>query len=216
MVDTTPQTRRQRRVAARQAQILEAAAYVFSQKGYERATTREIAEAADVSEGTLYNYFTNKQDLLIGVAHDFADVVTGEIAAIETDNLQEVMTRLLTDRFRSGRERRLFMLFLYEARLNPDVHRYYVQEALYRIIDETEKQFAKLIDAGVMRDVDPAVAARAISATIMGFAALYELRQHAAGPDGFSAEKWGAQVTDLVLKGLQCPGTTGTPPGGAT
>jgi AcrR family transcriptional regulator len=43
--------------------ILEAAAKVFSIRGYSEATCDEIAEAADVSKGTLYNYFESKQDL---------------------------------------------------------------------------------------------------------------------------------------------------------
>ena len=204
MINTEPQNRRELRIAARQEQILEAASIIFSTKGYERATTREIAEAADVSEGTLYNYFDNKIDLLNGVARGFADEITQKIEAIEANNLEDMMAQLLTDRFRSGRERRLFMLFLYEARLNPEVHRYYGQEALQRIISATEKRFRSLIDAGVMRPVDPDVAARAISATIMGFAALYELGQHKAQDNNrFSAERWGSEVTDLFLNGLQ-------------
>ncbi len=47
--------RRERRIAARKEQILDAAAQVFAAKGFHRATTKEIAEAADVSEGTIYN-----------------------------------------------------------------------------------------------------------------------------------------------------------------
>ena len=202
MTSSQPKNRRERRIAARQEQILEAAAIVFSTKGYERATTREIAEAADVSEGTLYNYFDNKIDLLNGVTKGFADEITQKIAAIEADNLGDMMAQLLTDRFRSGRERRLFMLFLYEARLSPDVHHHYGQEALQRIINATEQRFRGLIEAGVMRPVDPDVAARAISATIMGFAALYELGQYGAQDNGFSAERWGSEVTDLFLKRL--------------
>ena len=208
MLETEPTTRRERRIAQRQTQILEAAARVFSQKGYERATTREIAAEADVSEGTLYNYFDSKLDLLIGVAHAYAESVTHNIAAIQADNLADMMAQLLTERFRSGRERRLFMLFLYEARLNPDVHRYYVQEALHRIIHETEKQLRALVEAGVMRPVDPAVAARAINAAIMGFAALYEMGAHAPATGeraDLTPEKLGAQVTDIFLRGLQNP-----------
>ncbi len=209
MLETHPKTRRERRIAARQAQILAAAGRVFSQKGYERSTTREIAEAADVSEGTLYNYFQNKQDLLIGVARTFADDVTRKINAIETDNLGDMMAQLLTDRFRSGRERRLFMLFLYEARLSPDVQRYYVQEALFRIIDATESRFRLLVDAGVMRPVDPSIAARAISATIMGFAALYDMAEHrheANGRDTFAPDILGAKITDIFMNGLHADG----------
>ena len=44
-------------VAARREQILGAATRVFADKGFSRATTREVARAAGVSEGTIYNYF---------------------------------------------------------------------------------------------------------------------------------------------------------------
>lgn len=196
-------SRRERRIAARRAQILEAAETVFSQKGYERATTRDIAETADISEGTLYNYFGSKSDLLDAVAQSFAKNIVDEIAGLEANNLHDMMAELLTARLRSGRERRLLMLFLFEARLSPDVHRTFIQDALQQIISETEKRFRVLIESGVMRPVEPAVAARAISATIMGFAALYEMGQYGKVENGFSPQKWGEELTDLFLNGLQ-------------
>lgn len=64
----TRQGRRQRRVARRRQEILAAAARVFARKGYAGATTKEIAEEADVAEGTLYNYFGGKRDILRAVA----------------------------------------------------------------------------------------------------------------------------------------------------
>ncbi len=195
--------RREKRIAARQEQILEAATIVFSEKGYERATTREIAEVADISEGTLYNYFDSKVDLLNGVAKAFADEITDKIASTEADNLEDMMAQLITDRFRSGRERRLLMLFLDEARLNSEFPHNYGQDAIQRIIDATEERFRSFIETGVMRSLDPELAARAISATIMGFAALYELGQHRTKNSDFSAERWGVEVTDLFLKGMR-------------
>ena len=201
-------SRRERRIAARTAQILDAAEFVFSQKGYERATTREIADVADVSEGTLYNYFGSKSELLDAVAQSFADDISNEIANLEADNLHDMMAELLTARLRSGRERRLLMLFLFEARLNPDLHRTYMQDAVQRIISETEGRFRLLVESGVMRPVDPSMAARAISATIMGFAALYEMGQYGKEDNGISPQKWGEELTDLFLNGLKskdCP-----------
>lgn len=218
MSEAPLKTRRERRIAARQAQILEAAADVFSQKGYARATTREIAEAADVSEGTLYNYFSNKRALLMGVAKAYGDEVAGTIASIEAEDIEEMMTQLITSRFRDGRERRLFLLFLNEARLNEDVRQYYVEEALYRIIRETEKRLQTLIEIGMMRPVNPAVAARTVSAAIMGFAALFELGGEirggllVAGGDTFSPDFLGAQVADIILNGLQAPSQPDRPP----
>jgi AcrR family transcriptional regulator len=43
--------------------LLEAAASVFSERGYARATTKEIAKAAGVSEGTIYRHFEDKREL---------------------------------------------------------------------------------------------------------------------------------------------------------
>lgn len=45
--------------------ILEAAREVILTKGLVRATTKEIARAAGVSEGTLYNHFTNKEQMFL-------------------------------------------------------------------------------------------------------------------------------------------------------
>ena len=57
-------SRRDRQKREREARILDAAAAVFAQKGFHQATIRDIAELADVADGTIYNYFDNKLDLL--------------------------------------------------------------------------------------------------------------------------------------------------------
>lgn len=57
--------RRERRALKRRAEILDAALRVFERDGYEAASTRMIAEEADVSEGTIYNYFPDKGELCI-------------------------------------------------------------------------------------------------------------------------------------------------------
>jgi AcrR family transcriptional regulator len=93
--------RRVRLAEQRRQGILEAAANVFSQKGYDRATTREIAAEADVSEGTIYNYFPSKQalvDALVEVVRGhFLDLLTTPPSG---DNYREGVTlaieRILT------------------------------------------------------------------------------------------------------------------------
>ncbi|MEM7332112.1 MAG: TetR/AcrR family transcriptional regulator [Chloroflexota bacterium] len=193
-------TRRERRIAARTQQILDAAAYVFSKVGYESATTKQIAEAADVSEGTLYNYFKSKQELLIEIAKAYADEVAADLATVEGNTLEEILAQLMAKRFRVGQERRLFMVFLHEARHNADVHQYYVEGAIHRIIQEAENHISTLVEAGRIRDVDPFIAARTMCAAIMGFAALFEL---GVTVNHSSPEKLGHQVTDIFLNGLK-------------
>ena len=57
----------------KRVQILDGAARVFAQDGYEGASMSRIAAEAGVSKGTLYNYFTCKAEL-------FADYVQRECA----------------------------------------------------------------------------------------------------------------------------------------
>lgn len=60
--------RREREREERRTQILDAAQQVFHDRGVELATMDEVAEAAQLGKGTLYNYFRKKEDLLGGVA----------------------------------------------------------------------------------------------------------------------------------------------------
>ncbi len=56
---------RARQKADRNRRILEAATMLFREQGYESARIEDIAEVAEVSVGTLYNYYQNKGDILV-------------------------------------------------------------------------------------------------------------------------------------------------------
>ena len=58
--------------------ILEAAARIFAEQGYHGTTTNHVAEAAEVSVGSLYQYFPNKDALLVGLAEQHvAEAIEG-------------------------------------------------------------------------------------------------------------------------------------------
>jgi AcrR family transcriptional regulator len=58
--------------------LVEAAQQVFLQRGFARATTREIARAAGVAEGTIYRHFADKQALFQAVlAERLTETATG-------------------------------------------------------------------------------------------------------------------------------------------
>lgn len=52
---------------ARRAQLLQTAASVFSARGYARATTKEIAKAAGVTEPIIYRHFSSKRELFVAL-----------------------------------------------------------------------------------------------------------------------------------------------------
>ena len=51
----------------RNSRIVEAAAGLFRKEGYEGARIEEIAARAEVSVGTIYNYYRNKGDILVAI-----------------------------------------------------------------------------------------------------------------------------------------------------
>ncbi len=53
--------------AARRKQILDAATQVFAEKGFHRATIKDISRAAGIADGTIYTYFTSKTEVLLGI-----------------------------------------------------------------------------------------------------------------------------------------------------
>jgi AcrR family transcriptional regulator len=62
MTHTAP-GRRRLKPEVRRERLLEAAASVFAERGYEAARIEQIAEAADVSAGLLYRHFAGKREL---------------------------------------------------------------------------------------------------------------------------------------------------------
>jgi len=61
--------------------ILRVSREVFAAKGYERATTTEIAQQLGVSEATVFTYFRGKRELCERVISDWYDEIIGEIEA---------------------------------------------------------------------------------------------------------------------------------------
>lgn len=57
------QERKEREKERRRQQIIVAAKRVFSEKGFNKATMEDIAKEAELSPGTLYLYFKNKEEL---------------------------------------------------------------------------------------------------------------------------------------------------------
>lgn len=58
---------REKQKAHRHESILRAAAELFREHGYEAVKMEAIAAAAEVSTGTIYNYYQNKGDLLVAI-----------------------------------------------------------------------------------------------------------------------------------------------------
>jgi AcrR family transcriptional regulator len=89
----------------RVAELMQAAADVFAEKGFEAATMTEIAVRAGAPIGSLYQFFPTKELLADTLVQNYAQLIAGDLQkleeradAIETDMLVESLFKLLRGR----------------------------------------------------------------------------------------------------------------------
>ena len=101
--------------------IREAAIRVFSEKGFHEARAEEIAHLAGVAVGTIYNYFKNKEDILLDIfATEFEQRrrFYGRLQASGLPVVEQVR-RILEEHFAGLGKRRELMKVLLQARFEP-------------------------------------------------------------------------------------------------
>jgi AcrR family transcriptional regulator len=68
MLDTQPPGRRERKKLATRQALQDAALRLVADRGLEQVTVEDISEAADVATRTFFNYFSSKEEALLGDA----------------------------------------------------------------------------------------------------------------------------------------------------
>jgi len=76
------ETRSERRKRRNRQALIEAGYRVMASKGIDAATMSEIAELADVGAGTVYNYFTSKDELVMCVMEEVMERLAQRIEAV--------------------------------------------------------------------------------------------------------------------------------------
>jgi AcrR family transcriptional regulator len=105
---------------ATRRRILDAASDLFRSRGYDATTTRDIAQAAEIATGTLFNYFVSKEAVVVGLAEEALekaqrrDAVVGEALSLEETLFAQVAAEL-----RQLRPLRRFLRPLLETALSP-------------------------------------------------------------------------------------------------
>nr|NJM03757.1 TetR/AcrR family transcriptional regulator [Desulfobacula sp.] len=125
--------RKQREKEKRKIEIINAARKVFSSKGFNSSTMEEIATEAELSPGTLYLYFKNKEEL-----HTSLSI---EILKYLTDELQNVVTEKISVEEKIDRVRDVFIK-VYDHDPNILINLFHLQsgETLQNLSDEVLQQ----------------------------------------------------------------------------
>lgn len=189
---------RERRVA----DIMTAARSVFREKGYEDAPLSEIAELANVVEGSIYRYFENKRDLLVKVIEDWYESMLADYDQ-QLSGIQGTRNRL---RFMIWRhlktiheEPALCNLMFQFLRTGNDYSHTAVYELNRQYTRRTLDIVKEGIDAGELREDVPL---RLVRDLIYGCVE-HRTWAYLRGEGDFDPDATADAVVDLVLSGLQ-------------
>jgi AcrR family transcriptional regulator len=146
------------RLQDRRESIIAAARDVFTRTGFAQSSVSDIAQAAGVSDGLLYRYFPNKQELLFEVLGEFyTKVITGTEQAIEIANdFESKLLALVQQHLQTfARDTDLCRLFIAEVRNFEDYVGSRIQQLNRRYASIFLRVFAAGVEQGIVSaDID--------------------------------------------------------------
>ena len=191
-----------KRVGNKRVRIIAAAAKLFGEKGYHDTTTAEIAESAGVAAGTIYIYFSSKEELLVAVFEEFL--------GRHMEQLREVVEREKTPR---DKLIRLLTHGLELMQNNPDSARIFLSQLrqstkmITTVVKRSSRVYKEIIEevliegarTGLCRDVNvPAAASMlfgAYQSTVLDWV---------ANECSYSLTDLSGELSDFVLHGICC------------
>ena len=194
----------QEQVAAlRRAQILEAATNVFAAQGFHRTTIRDIAKAAGVADGTIYNYFENKTALLLAILDRLneTDRRGSDLAQLAEMDAREFFRSYFRHRMEAIGENGLKVLrvVISEMLVNAELRQIYMERIVAPSFALAEPLLQRLVEQGKLRAPDPPLVLRAVAGTFLGMMVLRLLG------DPLLEAKWDTlpdMLTTMLLDGL--------------
>jgi TetR/AcrR family acrAB operon transcriptional repressor len=186
----------------RKAQILDAAAAVFSREGFHQAPMADIADEAGLSKGTLYLYFESKDDLISALLEHFYREALGslpEMVAAEgtaTERLLKIGRSVVSGMQDMLQTLPLSFEFYAEAARQEQVRLFFKEyfAESYGFLSTIVEQG---IERGEFRPVDPYAAALMVGAIFEGLGLLWMVN-----PASVDWEKHTEAIFDLLLNGL--------------
>jgi AcrR family transcriptional regulator len=193
---------RQQLIEARRSQILDAAAKVFADRGFHRATTKQIASQAGVAEGTIYNYFDTKGDLLIGIMMRLSAAENIDTALTQALNEDARDFLLAVARHRTAlieQNYETIQAILPEMLVNADLRDQFYREFAQPVAALLERYVCVRIGSGDFRPVHTRLVVRSVQGMFVGLMILRILG------DDLLASQWDALpevLVDLLFDGL--------------
>lgn len=164
--------------ATRRGQILDAATAIFAEKGFSRATIKDVARQAGLADGTIYIYFPSKTALLMGILDRMneSDARAEDLAADFTGDLQSFFAAYLSHRLSVlAPAYEMLRAVLPELLVNAELRELYFQRVIAPTLGVGERFVQAQIEQGRVRAVDAPLATRVMASLVLGLLVLQML-----------------------------------------
>ena len=190
----------------RRQQILDAAQKVFAAKGFDGASIKDLAKAAQVSPGLLYWYFKDKTDLLVSLLTERIEAAFGQLPGNVSFNAppEEFMpqfARFYIGIFEQPMNTALFKVMITNTPSFPAaIHRVQLG-VVNRVLGTVQDYFQRQIELGRMRPCDTEMVTRTFMGSVVAFLLLRHVLQDVRGRE-LSVEAFVNGMTDTILHGI--------------
>lgn len=195
-LSSSPGRRERKKIETRQ-RILAGAVALFAARGYDATTIEDIAESADVSRATVFNFFPRKSDLVLAWFVDRRTELASHLA--ERDDGTRTSSQLVRAFGLIAR------MFEHDPRTGRGMVRAWLQAGgpLLSPSSETSSMFAEAVRAGQQRgDVDPGVDADRAGLVLFDayLGSLYRWALNEEVGTGFESDL--VATLDVILRGI--------------
>ena len=193
----------------RRLQILQVAVSLFSQRGFVGTTTKEIAQAAGVSEAMVFRHFANKQELYSAILdHKACSGDSMNPEDMVADALQEKDDRAVFERLALGAlehhecDPEFQRLLLHAALEGHELAQMFFEKFVRRVYELLGNYVAERQRDGAMVEMDPAIVVRAF----IGMVIHHSLNNNLWDPQRrllkISNQEAAKQFSDILLNGI--------------
>lgn len=136
--------------------ILHSAVECFSKNGFDKTRMDEISLSADVSKGTLYNYFNSKEELFHALCDDSLELLKIQLDTLFASSKNDLISNaeLFYENFQKIQKEGTALVFfeaLSESTRNPNLQRILIKHRL-KIFKVVENYLQLQIDKGFLKE----------------------------------------------------------------
>ncbi len=192
-------------VEDRREQIIDAAMRVFSEKGFTKATNKDVAREAGITPGLIYYYFESKEKLLEAMIESRSPIrlltsLTPQVLALPPEAFLRFIIRQVLSIIEGENFIQLIRVMLPEIVHNPEMTPT-VAGFLQRVMEFLTSYFESKMKAGELRQSDASLTAQVFLGSVMGFV----LRRHILRDEQalrYTPEQIADAIADTVCFGI--------------